>query len=401
MLTAAATISITASAVVDPVFPLRVVELGASELILGSIVATASLALLVMRLPIGLICTRITFKQAASISLLGQFAAIIAYAVAPDYSWFAPARAVAALSSAFLGITTMATITSMVRQEEIGRAVATYLTSFGVSATFGPLLTSLLLTDLKYDQIMMFATALPLLALGIIYVLPSVDKYNEAGNDRKQGESLHEWVGRALGELGEMARQRQVAITGALHFLFGMTATLLATFFTVYAVDHLMIPAYAVTLILSARGAANTLSRIPASYMMDRMSTRSILFIAFSALSVSYFAISASAEAMLLALANVVLGLAWGIRAVVEWTVAESSVPPKTRPMASAFMSFLWDVAGSIGGIVGGLIATVHSISSVFLASSILVALGAAGAAAFGVERRKAVGDLSQYARPA
>jgi len=160
------------------------------------------------------------------------------------------------------------------------------------------------------------------------------------------------------------------------------------TFFTVYAVDELLIPAYVVTLIISSRGLANTLSRLPASYLMDRVSTRKILVVAFTGLAASYLVLSLQGNALLLTVGNLMLGLAWGMRAVVEWTVAESSVPPKTRTISSAYMSFLWDAAGSIGGMVGGFLAVVFSISSVFLFSSILMVAGAAIAWIFGVETK-------------
>jgi len=379
-----ASAAFTAENVVEPILPIRVVTMGASSLDLGAIVGMASVAAFLSRLPSGFLCRRVKFRTLISVALLGEGLAYLLYGIAPSYVWLYPVRILWGVTGAIFMVSMTATISNMSPKERIGWAMGTYLTSYGLGTMLGPLACSLLLSTLSYAHIMMTASLLPLAGLLVLNLrfrssalgnscAGIISSDQDQGDRTDKGSSLTE----AFSELLSIISRQRVALAGVLYFLFSVSITFLDTVFVVYAVTQLRVDPSAATLMLAARGIANTVVRTPAGAISDRFGQKIPFVISFGSLILSYVVLATSTDVWLMAFAMVVLGAAWGVGVVLEWTATQDEIPAESRPIASTFLPLVWDVAHSSGAVTVGALALFVPVTTILFicAALILVAI--------------------------
>jgi MFS family permease len=167
--------------------------------------------------------------------------------------------------------------------------------------------------------------------------------------------------------------RRRVALAGVLHFLFSVSITFLDTVFLVYAVTQLRLDPSVAMLMLAARGIANAVVRSPAGSISDRFGQKWPFVISFSSLILSYVLLATSTDIWLMGLAMVILGAAWGVRVVLEWTATQDEIPAKSKSIASTFLPLVWDVAHSSGALAVGALALFAPETTIFLFSAALM----------------------------
>jgi predicted MFS family arabinose efflux permease len=69
----------------------------------------------------------------------------------------------------------------------------------------------------------------------------------------------------------------------------------------------------------------------------------------------------------LIAASILVFGACWGIRAVTEWAFLTSIVKPELKTLAIGYMESFWDVGGSLGNFLAGMLAGVLPYQLIFL----------------------------------
>jgi len=374
-LTLIATASFTGSNMVEPMLPLRIVELGASSLDLGIIVGLASVAAFMSRLPAGMLFLRKRLRALISVALVGEAVSYVMYGLSPSYQWLCPFRLLWGISGALFMVGTIATVSNLSAKERIGWAMGTYLTSYGLATVLGPLFCSVLLYALSCAQVLMSAAVLPVLALVLLNLRfgpGSVgDTYAGISSNRAQEvqASTNSMRG-AFDSLVSIVRRRRVAVAGTLHFLFSVSITFLDTIFVVYAVTQLGISPSVAALMLAARGVANSLSRMPAGNLMDRVGSKIPFLGSFAVLTLCYLVIAYATDIPTLSVAMLLLGASWGVRVVLEWTATQDEIPPESRPIASAFLPLVWDVAHATGAFAVGILAMLVPPAMVFVAAS-------------------------------
>jgi len=374
-LTAIATVSFTGANVVEPLLPLRIVELGASTLELGAIVAAASVTAFLSRIPAGFLCLRVRFRHLISLVLLGEVLAYLMYGLVPSHHLLYPARLLWGVAAAVFMVSTIAAASNLSKGEKIGWAVGTYLTSYGLATVIGPLASSILLTSLTYSQVLILAALFPLFGLALMNLGSGsrriADTYAgiaPAAGRRMPNDKAS--LSDAISQFVSIARRRRVALAGFLHFLFSVSITFLDTIFLVYAVTELGLSPSLATLMLAARGVANSLVRVPAGKVSDRFGQRVPFLVSFSALAMSYALVAFSRDSWVLTLAMIILGASWGARVVLEWTATQDELPAESRPMASAFLPLVWDIAHMIGAVAVGALAMFAPAPFIFLLSA-------------------------------
>jgi len=374
-LTAIATVSFTGANVVEPLLPLRIVELGASTLELGAIVAAASVTAFLSRIPAGLLCLRVRFKHLISLVLLGEVLAYLMYGLVPSHYLLYPARLLWGVAGAAFMVSTIAAVSNLSKGEKIGWAVGTYLTSYGLATIIGPLTSSILLTSLTYSQVLSVAALFPLSGLALLNLGMGSRKIADtyagiAQTDERRKRNSEASLSSAISQFVSIVRRRRVALAGLLHFLFSVSITFLDTIFLVYAVTELGLSPSLATLMLAARGVANSLVRVPAGKVSDRVGQRVPFLISFSALALSYALVAFSRDSWVLTLAMIILGASWGARVVLEWTATQDELPAESRPMASAFLPLVWDIAHMTGAVAVGALAMFAPAPFIFLISA-------------------------------
>lgn len=374
-----ASAAFTGENIVEPILPLRIVAMGASLLDLGAIVGVASIAAFLSRLPAGFLCRRIRFRTFVSAALLGEGLAYLMYGLAPSYEWLFPVRVLWGVTSAIFMVSMAATISNMSPKERIGWAVGTYLTSYGLGTMLGPIVCSVLLSALSYAQIMMSASLLPLIGFVLLNMRFGSSALGNScagviSSDARIGTNGNSSLTKAFSELFSIISRRRVALAGILHFLFSVSITFLDTVFIIYAVTQLGMDPSVATLMLAARGVANALVRSPAGSISDKFGQKLPFVVSFGSLIVSYLILATYTDIWLMGFAMVVLGAAWGVRIVLEWTATQDEIPAESRAIASSFLPLVWDVAHSSGAVAVGVLASFVPVTTIlFLCAGLML----------------------------
>ncbi len=148
------------------------------------------------------------------------------------------------------------------------------------------------------------------------------------------------------------------------------------TLFAVYAVNDLSFTPSLATLLLGVRGITNTLIRIPAGIIGDRIGRKKPILFAYSLVFLAYLAISEVDDPFLIGLALAAIGLGWGMRAVSEWGIVLDEMAPDIRELANASLFIFFDIGGAVGSSLGGLGAEIIPIPEVFKIASLAVLSG-------------------------
>jgi MFS family permease len=374
-----ASAAFTGENIVEPILPLRIVAMGASLLDLGAIVGVASIAAFLSRLPAGFLCRRVRFRTFVSAALLGEGLAYLMYGLAPSYEWLFPVRVLWGVTSAIFMVSMAATISNMSPKERIGWAVGTYLTSYGLGTMLGPIVCSVLLSALSYAQIMMSASLLPLIGFVLLNMRFGSSALGNScagviSSDARIGTNGNSSLTKAFSELFSIISRRRVALAGILHFLFSVSITFLDTVFIIYAVTQLGMDPSVATLMLAARGVANALVRSPAGSISDKFGQKLPFVVSFGSLIVSYLILATYTDIWLMGFAMVVLGAAWGVRVVLEWTATQDEIPAESRAIASSFLPLVWDVAHSSGAVAVGVLASFVPVTTIlFLCAGLML----------------------------
>jgi len=137
-------------------------------------------------------------------------------------------------------------------------------------------------------------------------------------------------------------------------------------------VDQLGFSPSLVALLFSAVGFANTLIKLPAGRISDRVGRKNLLLVAFGVIVIDYVAIAYARNIIPLAVSLIVFGACWGTRAVTEWSFLASTVPPETKTLAMSYLSTFWGLGSTVGSMIAGISAGVLPFPTIFLLAAII-----------------------------
>jgi MFS family permease len=135
LLTAFATIIYISGTIISPFFSLYVSEKETSSFELGLIISIMSYTTLLIRMPLGMLSSKIGNWWVIPIALLGQSFSYILYSQVTNPIHFYPIRIFHAISIASLHPTLMSLVSVFSPKNRKGEAVGTFLTSVGLFLT--------------------------------------------------------------------------------------------------------------------------------------------------------------------------------------------------------------------------------------------------------------------------
>lgn len=370
------------SAVIAPIFPLYVVAVGASKLELGLIMSTFLFATVALRVPMGMIAERVGRWSLILVALLLQPLSLALYFMASNPMWFYPLRILQALATASFGSIAMAIASDLAPVERRGDIVGRYLTSVGLATVLGPLLCGFFLEYLTYAQMFLLAAVFPLSGLAVLLLGHSQTRgasyfggTNSLDEENKSGD--------AWSALKVVVSSRNVLILSVIRFIFSFSKQFFETLFAIYAVNQLLFTPSLVAILLTFRGAANALTRIPSGKLSDRFGRKKPILLAHTLLILTYLTISGTQSFHLLALAMVAFGIAWAMRAVNEWALLGDSVPPGVGAVATGYLQSTFSLGGAVGAMIAGAAAQFLSTPTIFKIAALMIlpAMVAIGAA--------------------
>jgi len=312
----------------DPILPLYMREVGATELDVGLMLAASTLVGVILRIPFGMASDRFGRKSVIPISLGAQFASIILLYLVSHPLWFYPVLAFQALPMSLYWSSAAALASDMAPLEKRGEAIGRYFTGFGLAMFSGPFLCSFLTTFLNYRSVLLVLFPFPVISTAIF--LKKLANQNKEFPERFQGKKHS-----VLASLKRIFKSDNVKTLYVVQILNSVPLGIFAALFSIYSLETLLFTPSLISLLFTARGGANALIRMPVGRFSDRIGSRKYLLILSSGFHVlAYTIMSITGNYFLLVSAMIVFGLGWGMRVALDNTLLVENLDNRDRGLA-------------------------------------------------------------------
>lgn len=354
---------------IEPIFPLFIVSLGASEFELGLIMATFSIVVIITRIPLATASESIGKWSVILLALLVQSLSFVLYFLAAGPSWFYPIRALHGLATAALMPAALAIASGLAPIGKRGETMGRYLTVAAVAMMVGPFLCGLFTIYLNYRQIFLLTAVLLFFCAAAILLWRLRSRTEKLSDeDSIKGKRAAIWV-----SLRGILRSRNVLILSFARVTFSISSGIFVTLFSVYALEELFLAPSLIGVLFAMRGVTNTLIRTPVGRVSDKAGRKKPLLFAFISLALVFILLSEAKSFFLLVFAMGIYGVAWGVRAVCDWALLIDSVSSDERSLAIAYLGTMHPIGEAIGSLVAGAASLIFPIPTIFKISALIV----------------------------
>lgn len=356
---------------VRPIQPLFMLEVGATEVEISMIFAISSGISLIARIIIGALSNRIGRRNMIIITSLIQFSYMIMFFIVNDVIWLYFIMTLQLLTFAFFGPSAISLISDEVSSNRIGKVMGTYYTFMGLGQFLGPLISGILTEYLKFRQIFLILSILPIVGL-IATIQWKSTKKSENIVYRKNSEEDQ----RIMNSFRNILRTRNVIGICLSRITWTISTVIINTLFPIWAKNDLLFTTYMVSILFSASGAINAFIRMPVGIIVKKVGLKKLLILCYSLAAIAFLIFSLTSEFIIFLVAMILFGLAWGIGVVSDGIILTISVNPKDKSLAIAIASAVMTVGNSLGSYTTGVLYNVLSISTIFQISSTVLLLG-------------------------
>ena len=333
----------------QPILTLHYLNIGASILFIGFILSLQALLLIFLRLPLTIVSARVGERRMLALSFAAQALQLDLIGLARDPSWlyFIPLVQLLATGTFFQLITAMNS--NLAPPDRQGDALGRHMTIVSAGMFLGPALCGLLVESLGYSTVFLIASAFPLAGLFILLRATNGSGY--------QGRVLQSFDMPSFASLRALFGQRNVVVLALIRTLYSTSNNVFVTLFSIYAVKSLGFDPALVAVLYSVQGVANAVVKVPSGWASDRWGRKAVLLVVFFGIVATYVGFAYLSVYPLVAATMLFFGACWGARAVTEWAFLASIVPVESKTIAIGYMESFWDVGGSVGSLLAGVVA--------------------------------------------
>ncbi|MBS7652136.1 MFS transporter [Candidatus Bathyarchaeota archaeon] len=363
--------------IIGPIITLYFTLLGASRFEVGLLMAISSVAVVMGRIPFGILSERLERWLIIAFSLFIQLISLLLYFYAPDVGWLYPVRLLHAVSLMSFNPIAISIASDLSPPEKRGAIMGTYLTSVALAMMVGPLVNGILIGWLGYRGMFLCASLFPLIGL-ILYLAASralKTGSNPTGTEGSQ-EGDKRNLRESLSSLLMVVKSRVINSISIARVTFSAADGIFNTLFSIYAANELEVPLSLLGFMFTLRGLMNTLARIPAGRISDRVGRKAPLVASYISSIAAYAVLSEARGINLLLLAMAIEGVAWGTRAVTEWALLGDVIRGGSSGVAVSYLSTMFEVGEGLGAIIAGSLSAVMPTGQVFRVAVALLALG-------------------------
>nr|WP_239616471.1 MFS transporter [Cohnella mopanensis] len=308
-----------------------------------------------LKLAIGYLLDRLSIRVVVSVGLVFSFIGIAALQFA-DVPWvFIMSAAIYGIGISPIWIVCLTRVKEDQRATQMGFLYTVWLVGLGS----GPVVTNLLLDyDLDLTYWVMTLVALLALLLSLFIV---------------GGRSVHIDVvpfKQQLAILGSRLRDMKLLMPGMVLQTLG--AGMLLPILPSFAVNSLGMTASHYSLLLIIGGGCTIIGLIPMGKLSDSLGKKWFLIIGFLAFGIVLFALTQQPPIVLAFFWAFVLGISYAAVLPAWNALLAAYVPPGQQGLGWGVFSTVEGVGGMVGPIIGGLLATRYSESSVVGLAGIL-----------------------------
>ena len=357
-------LTLLGSAISEPIRPLFIVNVGATTLELGLIMAMYSLVSVVTRIPASALADRLGRWRLMVFSLLISVASSALFAFIYDPILFYPLMSASALSWSIFSPISVVVASDRSTASTRGAVMGVYFSSIGAALLAGPLLCSVLTFFLDFRQVFLLSTAFPI--LGTALFLMKIDR-TEVEHKTIRDEEENIGLVSLLRELTRILRVGNVAAMCYAQTAFALAFGVFSTVFAIYVEEALGLTPSVIALILSFRALTNLLMRLPSGRISDKIGRRKPILISHALIVAVFTLLPFTKNPALLSLLIAIYGIGWGMRVAPDSALVSESVSPSDRPLALATLMTMFDLGSTLGSVLVGVTAAFLSIPNLFL----------------------------------
>jgi len=354
--------------ILTPILPLFFVEVGASKVELGIIMAVPSLVAIASRIPLSTLMDRFGKWVVVILSSIVSIMAIAAYAFTYQVLWLYVIGVFNALSWVLYQPASMALALDLSPPNQRAESMGRYFMVIAATFLIGPLLASFLTLYLDFRSVFLLSVIPSVVGLLAVILLGRIRLVRSEGTVSRYHISLK--------DLRELFRIRQYWAVSIASATFWMATSVFGTLFSVYCEERLLLTASAISLLFAVRGLSNTLVRIPAGRISDRIGRRRPVLAAYVMGSVVFWGLSEFSTVPLFMLVMFAYGLSWGMKVVSETALLGDIVPSERRGVAMAVWQTIDDVGFVAGSLAAGASTLYMDAPSFFRIMSLVLTLG-------------------------
>ena len=342
----------TGLSIIIPALSLYAREFGATNFMIGGLIAGFGLARVFVNLPAGIFADRYDQKQLMQFGLAIVIISSLIAAFAPSYSILLFCRIVEGIGSAFYMVSASTLLNSIVPVSKRGRAMSYYTSAILFGVIIGPSLGGIIVPLYGKGSPFIFYSLITFVGFIITrYFIPSTIKIST----NKPRFSLSYFKNRSL----------LLVSLSTFAFAFSWTGLEL-TVIPLFAYDNLQLSPQLLGLIISIAAASNLVSTLFAGRLTDKFGRKKPILLSLFCTAIVAYCLSLSYSFYSLLFFMSLFGLSSGLWGQTQaWTADLSD-----KKHLGSFLGFnrtMGDLGFVIGPIVLGYLASSYSISTISL----------------------------------
>jgi DHA1 family multidrug resistance protein-like MFS transporter len=355
---------ILSSAVTNALRPLYFVEVGATPLQLGLIMALPSAVSLLIRIPASTLSGKLGRWRMMFFSLVLSVITTALFAFVHDPVWFFPLVCIAALTWAVFSPIAVEYVSSQSTSTTRGSMMGLYFTSIGAALFVGPLISSVLTLFLGLRQLFLVCTVFPILSL-VMFLL--MIKPSEIAGYGMRDVEIEESSIKNGGSFSRIFRVKNFSSLCVTRIAYSLSMGVFSTVYPVYAEASLGLTPSLISLLFTFRGVTNVFFRLPSGRLSDRIGRRKPYILAYSIVIVMYVLLAYVKSFHILLFVMALFGVGWGVRIAPSMALASESVEDEDRPLALSVFMTMFDLGSTLGSLLVGFTSTFLSPSMLLL----------------------------------
>jgi len=351
-----------------PIFPLYIIDIGASKFELGIIMSLFRGIAILATIPFGFFASRKGKWPTLFISIFIQLIAFLLYAISSHTIYLYPITIFYALSFASFGPISMSLALNSSAISERGKVMGKYFGAIGAAMIVGPVITSLLTMIFNFKQ-MLFAISILQICIFSLILGSRKNSINFSNLEGKNVEIL------SFKSILRILKKRNILTICFIQTTFYITTGTFDTLFPIYAKESLWLAVSSISILYAVRGFPNFLIRMPVGSLSDKIGRFKPIIIAHMLAFFAIFLIPDMKNMLFISLLMGIYGAAWGARIPPIAALLSDKVRTSEINLAS---SLLW-LTSLVGMVIGSSIATstlIIPLSIIIKASSAFLLIG-------------------------
>jgi MFS family permease len=259
----------TARYLINPIFPLYLISIGASKFQIGIIIAIPSLICIFTRILFGFALSKYGGWKIIFYALLAQIISFSLYFLINNPSWLYLIAIIDGLSYSSFGPTGMELSIRVSRINEKNEAIGKYLASIGFGMVLGPLLCSIFILYFAYNQLFLISIFFSIIGLFLLF---GIEK-NNFDQEKINIKNIN-----IISSLKNIVKSKNILILYISTLLFAICQGVYNTLFSVHSKNNIGLNDSIIASLFTINGLANAFIRIPSGKIINKFGKKKNYF---------------------------------------------------------------------------------------------------------------------------